>query len=80
MYGIAVITLIEVFDDCVTVQMLYADYDNAIGSLDDWEMFFNSLKNLSLFWLPSHRVSVLSLAKNILSKKHNRSLFTTNEK
>ena len=42
MYGIAFIPLIELLDDCFTVQKWYAGNDNAVGSLDNLKKLFDS--------------------------------------
>ena len=39
LYGIAIIALTELLDDCFTVQKWYADNGNAFGCLDDHKNF-----------------------------------------
>ena len=44
MYGIAIIPLNEILDNCFTVQKWYADYGSVAGSLDNLKKLFDWLK------------------------------------
>ena len=69
MYGIAIITLIELLDDCFTVQKWYADNGNVVGSLINLKKRFDSMKKhgpVSVTILPNAK----SLQKNTFLKKH----------
>ena len=76
MYGIALILLIDIFDDCLTVQKWYGDNCNTVGSLDNLKTFLTKWINLillSVIILPSET----STLKNIFVKKHSWFLLTT---
>ena len=64
MYGIAIIPLIELLDDCFTVQKWYADDVNAVCSHDNMKKLFDSL-------IKHGPAFVYQLTKcHIITKKH----------
>ena len=64
MYGMTIICLIDFFDDCLLVQMWYADDGNAVGSLDNLKELFDSLKNCG----PAFGYHLIK--RHIITKEH----------
>ena len=48
MHGVANIPSIDILDDCLSVQNWYLDDNNAVGSPDNLNKIFDSLKNINL--------------------------------
>ena len=75
-YGIAIIPLSDLLDDCFTDIKWYADNGNAVGSIDNFKKFFDSLKKRCP-GLVTILPNATSLPKYIFLKERSRFLLTT---